>query len=108
MCLLLPTILAYIGYEDGGLYLTWIQGQNGNGQNGTDKMVWTKWYMDKMALDKMARTKWYGENGTEKIVPIKSSINLPIQLPLMTIVSFVNPTSTLTLFVFLYVFITYL
>src|SRR6218665_1513962 len=23
------------------------------GQNGTDKMVWTKWYTDKMVLDKM-------------------------------------------------------
>ena len=34
-------------------------GQNGSGQNGTDKMVWTKLYTDKMALDKMAWTKWY-------------------------------------------------
>ena len=25
-----------------------VTGQNGSGQNGTDKMVWTKWYMDKM------------------------------------------------------------
>ena len=39
-------------------------GQNGSGQNGTDKMVWTKWYTDKMALDKMVWTKWYGQNGT--------------------------------------------
>jgi len=35
-----------------------VLGQNGSGQNGTDKMVWTKWYTDKMVLDKMARTKW--------------------------------------------------
>src|SRR6218665_2017158 len=30
-----------------------------------DKMVWTKWYTDKMVLDKMVRTKWYGptQNG---------------------------------------------
>src|SRR6218665_3622170 len=30
-----------------------VTGQNGSGQNGTDKMVWTKWYTDKMVLDKM-------------------------------------------------------
>src|SRR6218665_443223 len=62
-----------------------VVGQNGSGQNGTDKMVWTKWYtcMDKMSLDKMAWTKWYGQNGTNKTVPIKSSlINLSIPLPL--------------------------
>src|SRR6218665_3302412 len=41
-----------------------VTGQNGSGQNGTDKMVWTKWYTDKMVLDKMVRTKWYGQNGT--------------------------------------------
>ena len=39
-------------------------GQNGSGQNGMDKMVWTKWYTDKMALDKMEWTKWY----TDKMV----------------------------------------
>src|SRR6218665_218170 len=41
-------------------------GQNRSGQNGTDKMVWTKWYTDKMVLDKMVRTKWYGQNGMDK------------------------------------------
>ena len=41
-----------------------VTGQNGSGQNGTDKMVWTKWYTDKIVLDKMVRTKWYGQNGT--------------------------------------------
>ena len=41
-----------------------VTGQNGSGQNGTDKMAWTKWYTDKMALDKMVRTKWSGQNGT--------------------------------------------
>jgi len=30
-----------------------------------DKMVWTKWYTDKMSLDKMVRTKWYGLNGSK-------------------------------------------
>ena len=49
--------------------------QNGSGQNGTDKMVWTKWYTDNMVLDKMVRTKWYGQNGTDEILRIKSSIN---------------------------------
>ena len=37
------------------------------GQNGMDKMVWTKCYVDKMVLDKMVadkmvRTKWHGQN----------------------------------------------
>ena len=41
-----------------------VTGQNGSGQNGTDKMVWTKWYTDKMVLDKMVWTKWCGQNGT--------------------------------------------
>ena len=52
-----------------------VLGQNGSGQNGTDKMVWTKWYTGKMVLDKLAWTKWYGQNGTDKILRIKSSIN---------------------------------
>ena len=43
-----------------------VLGQNGSGQNGMDKMVWTKWYTDKMVLDKMVRTKWYGQNGMDK------------------------------------------
>src|SRR6218665_2418036 len=43
-------------------------GQNGSGQNGTDKVVGTKWYMDKMSLDKMVWTKWYGQHGTDKMV----------------------------------------
>ena len=29
-----------------------------------------------------SRTKWYGQNGTDKMVPIESSINQAIQLPL--------------------------
>ena len=32
-----------------------VYGQNGMGQNGMDKMVWTK---------------WYGQNGTDKMVVI--------------------------------------
>ena len=59
-----------------------VLGQNGSRQNGTDKMVWTKWYTDKKSLDKMVRTQWYGQNGTNKTVPIKSSINLSIPFPL--------------------------
>src|SRR6218665_1377282 len=47
-----------------------VTGQNGRGQNGTDKMVWTKWYTDKMIRDKMVWTKWYGQNGTDKMVAI--------------------------------------
>ena len=40
-----------------------VTGQNGSGLNGTDKVVWTKWYTDKMVLEKMALTKWHGQNG---------------------------------------------
>ena len=40
------------------------------GQNGTDKMIWTKWYTDKMVLDKMVWTKWYGQNGMDKMLQI--------------------------------------
>jgi len=28
-----------------------------------------------MVADKMVRTKWYGQHGTDKTVPIKSSTN---------------------------------
>ena len=59
-----------------------VLGQNGSGQNGTDKMVWTKWYTDKMVSDKMVRTKRYGQNGTDKTLTIKSSINTLIPLTL--------------------------
>jgi len=41
-----------------------VTGQNGSGQSGTDKLVWTKWYTDKIVLDKMIWTKWYRQNGT--------------------------------------------
>src|SRR6218665_3231019 len=40
------------------------------GQKGTDKMVWTKWYTDKMVLDTMVWTKWYGQNGMDKMLLI--------------------------------------
>jgi len=36
-----------------------------------------------MVADKVVRTKWYGQIGTDKAVPIKSSINLSIPLPLI-------------------------
>src|SRR6218665_2569854 len=64
------------------LMIVLVLGQNGIGQNGTDKMVWTKWYTDEMVLDKMVRTKWYGQNGMDKTLTIKSSINTLIPLPL--------------------------
>ena len=35
------------------------------GQNGKDKMVWTKWYTYQMSLDKMVRTKLYEQNGSK-------------------------------------------
>jgi len=69
-------------------------------------MVWTKWYTDKMVLNKMALTKWQGQNGTDKTVSIKSSINLPIPFP-QTMYFFINPASTLTPLGFFCVFISY-
>ncbi len=65
----------FIGFAMARNEVRGVLGQNGSGQNGTDKMVWTKWYTDKMVLDKMVWTKWYGQNGTDKILRIKSSIN---------------------------------
>jgi len=47
-----------------------VLGQNDTGQNGTDKMV---------------RTKWYGQNGTDKMVRINGIdkiTNQPIPLSL--------------------------
>ena len=46
-----------------------VLGQNGSGQNGTDKMVRTKCYvyimvLDKLVADEMVRTKWHGQNVT--------------------------------------------
>src|SRR6218665_684694 len=62
-------------------YVYWVTGQNGSGQNGTDKMVWTKWYTDKMVLDKMVWTKRYGQNGTDKILRINyQSIPFPLTI----------------------------
>src|SRR6218665_2029626 len=72
-----------------------VLGQNGSGQNGTDKMVWTKWY-----TDKMARTKWYGSNITNKVI-IQSSSHLQYNC-------FINPASTLTPSVFFYGLVIYL
>ena len=51
----------YVAY---GKLITSVLGQNGSGQNGMGKMVWTicyvdKMVLDKMVLDKMVRTKWY-------------------------------------------------
>ena len=37
-----------------------------NGEGGTRKTINRR--PDKMVLDKMARTKWYGQNGTDKMV----------------------------------------
>ena len=41
-----------------GIIVIWtVLGQNDRGQNGTDKMVWTKWYTDKMVSAKMVWSK---------------------------------------------------
>ena len=46
-------------------------------QNGSDKMVWSKCFAEKMLLDKVVRKmvifnifgpKWYGQNGTDKML----------------------------------------
>ena len=36
------------------------------GENGTGKMVWTKWY-----IDKMVEIKWYGQNGSNVLYGFK-------------------------------------
>ena len=59
-----------------------VYGQNGSGQNGMGK--------------------WYGQNGTDKILGIKSLIN-PAPIDNKTYDFFTNPTSA-----FLYVLIIYL
>src|SRR6218665_2161361 len=45
------------------IYIYLVVGQNGSGQNGTDKMVWTKWYgqngIGQNGTDKLVWTKWY-------------------------------------------------
>ena len=38
--------------NDPGKWVFRVAGENGSRQNGTDKMVWTKCYVDKMVLDK--------------------------------------------------------
>ena len=38
-----------------------------HGQNGTDKMVYGQNGMGQNGMDKMVRTKWYIQNGTDKI-----------------------------------------
>ena len=53
------------------MFVSPVAGQNGSGQNGTDKMVRTKCQADKMFSDKMVGTKGYGQNGTDKLVRTK-------------------------------------
>src|SRR6218665_3533594 len=72
-----------------------VLGQNGSGQNGTDKMVWTKWYTNKMALDKMVWTKWHRQNITDNVTN-QSISHLQYEF-------FINPASALTPSAFLYV-----
>jgi len=35
------------------------------GQNGSGKMVRTKWFTDKILADNMVWTRCYGQNGTD-------------------------------------------
>ena len=70
-----------------------------------DKMVRTKWYTDKMALDKMVWTKWHEQNGTEKILRIKPSIN---PAPIDNMIFSSIPLPLWRFLAFLYVLIIYL
>lgn len=49
-----------------------VSGRNGSGQNGMDRMVWTKWnrqnWMNKLVRQKMVWRKLYGYNGMVKMV----------------------------------------
>jgi len=46
------------------LVLLVVLGQNGSGQNGTDKMVYEQNGIGQNGMDKMVQTKWYGQNGS--------------------------------------------
>ena len=48
-------------------------------------MVWTKWYTDKQMVlyNMVADNIWYGQNSTDKTIPVQSSINLSIPNPLI-------------------------
>ena len=73
-----------------------VYGQNGIGQNGTDKMV---------------RTKWYGQNDTDKMIRIKryrwNHQSIYQSRSHWQCDFFINPASTLTSLGFLCVFITF-
>jgi len=45
----------------------------GLGQNGSGRMVRTKWYGQNGIRAKWYWTKWHGQNGTDKMVRIKYS-----------------------------------
>ena len=58
-----------LGSGGGGRWL----GINNDGDCGSGVvlvMVVVVAWPDKMVLDKMVRTKWYGQNGTDKMVAI--------------------------------------
>ena len=42
--------------------------QNVIGQDGMDKMVLTKWYGQHAIQTKCYWTRWYGKNGTDRIL----------------------------------------
>ena len=58
-----------------------------------------------MVLDKMVWTKWYGQNGMDKILWIKSLIN---PAPIDNMIFFICPASTLMPLAFHYALIIYL
>jgi len=57
-------------YTDIMVFDKMVYGENGSGENGAEKMVWTKWYTNKMILNEMVWRKWYGHNSTDKMVAI--------------------------------------
>ena len=47
-----------------------VTGQNGSEQNGMDKMVYRQNVIGQNVIDKMIWTKWYRQNGMDKMVAI--------------------------------------
>jgi len=45
-----------------------VLGENGSGQNGTDKMVYRQNGIGHNGMDKMVWKKWYGSNITSKVI----------------------------------------
>ena len=53
-----------------------VTGQNGSGQNGTDKMVYGQNGIGQNGMDKLVRTKWYNFIFCEHLKSVEFNIYL--------------------------------